>query len=233
MNTTKAIRLTILQSSANYRKQTSFYLKETYPLPPYSTVIGMIHNACGFTEYHPMKISVQGSTPSVISDFYTRYTFKGTPYYEKERHQIKIVEDDKTYGVTRGLGFTELVCNLKLVIHIVPDNPDDFDIILGCLQNPAKYLSLGRYEDLIDIIEVKETTYQQKEAVTTPYNIYTPLDCMPEPQSTIYKLGKEYQIDPKTNRRHFKEIIPVSYTGIGQIIENINVDEEGYPLALV
>ena len=46
---------------ANYKVATSFQLKETYPLPPYSTVIGMVHSLCDFKEYHPMKISISGN----------------------------------------------------------------------------------------------------------------------------------------------------------------------------
>ena len=42
----KAIRLQCFQNLANYRKPSSFIIKETFPLPPYSTVLGMIHAAC-------------------------------------------------------------------------------------------------------------------------------------------------------------------------------------------
>ena len=52
----KAIRIKCKQELVNFKKPTSLLIKETYPLPPYSTVIGMIHTACGFKEYHDMKI---------------------------------------------------------------------------------------------------------------------------------------------------------------------------------
>ncbi len=42
----------------------------TYPLPPYSTVIGAIHNACNYTEYHAMDISIQGSYGSIGKEVY-------------------------------------------------------------------------------------------------------------------------------------------------------------------
>ena len=42
----KAIRVKLTQDMVNYRKPTSFQLKETYPLPPPSTVIGMVHYLC-------------------------------------------------------------------------------------------------------------------------------------------------------------------------------------------
>lgn len=43
----KAIRLHIKQNSANYKKEETVQCRMTYPLPPYSTVIGAIHKACG------------------------------------------------------------------------------------------------------------------------------------------------------------------------------------------
>lgn len=71
----KAIRLKISQQLPNYRKATSFLTKESYPLPPYSSVIGMIHVACGFTpgEYHGMKLCIQGKYVGDIMDLATVY----------------------------------------------------------------------------------------------------------------------------------------------------------------
>ena len=56
----KAIRVQCFQNLVNYRKPSSFIIKETFPLPPYSTVLGMIHAACGYQEFHPMKLCIQG-----------------------------------------------------------------------------------------------------------------------------------------------------------------------------
>lgn len=61
----KAIRLHIKQNTANYRREETVNCRMTYPLPPYSTVIGALHKACGYTEYHPMKLSIQGSYVSL------------------------------------------------------------------------------------------------------------------------------------------------------------------------
>ena len=56
----KAIRLHLKQNSANYRREETVNCRMTYPLPPYSTVIGAIHKACGYIDYHPMQVSIQG-----------------------------------------------------------------------------------------------------------------------------------------------------------------------------
>ena len=56
----KAVRLILYQSQANYRREETVDNKMTYPLPPMSTVIGALHAACGYKEYHPMDVSIQG-----------------------------------------------------------------------------------------------------------------------------------------------------------------------------
>ncbi len=65
----------LTQASANYRKEETDRNKMTYPLPPYSTVIGAIHKACGFTEYYPMDLSIQGGYQSMHLEPYTDYCF--------------------------------------------------------------------------------------------------------------------------------------------------------------
>lgn len=60
----KVLRIKLTQSKAHYRKEETVDNKMTYPLPPYSTVIGAIHNACNFKTYHEMDISIQGKFES-------------------------------------------------------------------------------------------------------------------------------------------------------------------------
>lgn len=66
----KAIRLHIKQNSANYKKEETVQNRMTFPLPPYSTVIGALHKACGYTSYHPMQVSVQGKYGSLKTKMY-------------------------------------------------------------------------------------------------------------------------------------------------------------------
>ena len=71
----KALRLVIHQSSANYKREETVDNKMTYPLPPFSTVIGALHNACGYREYKEMDISIQGRYGSMHREPYTDYCF--------------------------------------------------------------------------------------------------------------------------------------------------------------
>lgn len=71
----KALRIVVRQNSANYRREETITNKQTYPLPPFSTVIGALHNACGFQSYQPMDISIQGKFESMHKEMYVDHSF--------------------------------------------------------------------------------------------------------------------------------------------------------------
>lgn len=199
MNTIKAVRLKIYQNLVNYKKPTSFQLKESYPLPPPSTVIGMIHFACGFKEYKDMDVSIQGRYNSRVYDLYTRYEFAGTSF-EEGRHQLKLEsEGGKNYGVTKGISTTELLVDASLIIHVCPKNQELIEEIFKAFKAPKEFISLGRREDLIQIEEVKIVDILEKdsddvEALSEKNNYYIPKDIISdvETKATIYTLNKVY-----------------------------------------
>lgn len=71
----KALRVVLTQSSANYKKEETVTNKMTYPLPPFSTVIGAIHVACNYKDYHPMNLSIQGNFESMHKKMYIDHCF--------------------------------------------------------------------------------------------------------------------------------------------------------------
>lgn len=79
----EAIRLVLHQSSANYRKPETFDNKMTYPLPPFSTVIGALHKACGYTDTHEMDISIQGRYGSLSRRVYQDYNFLNSTFDDR------------------------------------------------------------------------------------------------------------------------------------------------------
>ena len=70
----EVLRIILKQSSANYRKAGTVDNKMTYPLPIPATVIGALHNICGYTEYHSMDISIQGNYETLSRDMYRNIT---------------------------------------------------------------------------------------------------------------------------------------------------------------
>ncbi len=201
----KAIRIKIEQELVNYKVPTSFQLKETYPLPPYSTVIGMIHNACGYMEYQEMKVSIQGKYHSKVNDLFTRYEFKPEMKFESGRHQL----ETNGFGIGRGISTTELLTEVELVLHIIPENQDLINEIENGLKNPKEFISLGRREDLAIIREVKVVDIFEKKGKELSnrdnlYFAYIPIELTKkvnlgnegdiQSSGTRYLLNKNYQI---------------------------------------
>ncbi len=88
----EAIRLMLHQSSANYREPESFENRRTYPLPPFSTVIGAIHKACGYTDPHDMDVSIQGRYGSMGSRIYRDHNFLNSTFDDRNI-LVKMVND--------------------------------------------------------------------------------------------------------------------------------------------
>ena len=224
----KAIRIQCFQNLVNYRKPSSLIIKETYPLPPYSTVLGMIHAACGYDTFHPMKLSIQGTNQGTVSELYTRYSFSSGAKYEEGRNQL-CVHDKEDYGIFRGIANVELICENHLVIHVIP-NEEDFDTVYKSLTNPPRYLSLGRYEDLVDIERVDIVNIHMDEQVDVKRDIYIPVDSDVEVgncRATIYNLTKEYEITRQGLRRWKKDggRIKAYYFPKGTILDEAYVDD--------
>lgn len=205
MSVGRAVKIKMYQNMVNYKKPSSFQLKETYPLPPYSTVIGMVHSMCGFVDndYRPMKISIQGTYHSKINDLFTRYEFAGSTY-EADRHNIKVssVEDgkEKYYGVTRGISTTELLVDVELIIHVYPEDQELVDYIYACIKQPKEYISLGRREDIARIDEVKIVDIEEEileKTVALNMDAYIPIDSFSirgiKASGTIYTINKCYE----------------------------------------
>lgn len=71
----KALRIILSQNQANYKKEEADLNKMSFPLPPFSSVIGALHVACGFKEYQPMDISIQGGFASLNREVYRDQAF--------------------------------------------------------------------------------------------------------------------------------------------------------------
>ena len=93
----EALRIILKQSSANYRKAGTVDNKMTYPLPIPSTVIGALHNICGYTEYHSMDISIQGKFTSLSRRVYTDYCFLNSALDDRG-NLVKVVGPDTFSG---------------------------------------------------------------------------------------------------------------------------------------
>ncbi|NLI93067.1 MAG: type I-B CRISPR-associated protein Cas5 [Peptococcaceae bacterium] len=243
----KAIRVRLRQDLVNYKKPTSFQLKETYPLPPYSTVIGMVHNLCGYTAYQPMQVSVQGKYFSKVNDLYTRYEFKNAMRYEAARHQLQVGE----YGIGQGVATAELLVDVELLLHIVPEDQNKIEEIYTAFVRPREYPSLGRREDLVTLEEVKIvslTLTELERQIKAPedYYAYIPYSLLEEEKvklshhvqgirpGTRYRLPKNYELvdygtknAPKVFRR-WQKVDVIYGSATASTDETFFVDEDRF-----
>lgn len=242
----KGIKLTVHQDMVNYRRPTSFQLRETYTLPPLSTVIGMVHNLCGYQHYEPMDVSIQGNYFSKTNDLFTRYEFKNGMKFEKARHQLKVNE----FGVSRGIGYTELLVDVHLILHIVPDNQEKVEEIYQFLKYPAEFPSLGRREDLanfekVSIVEINEQKLKKDKKIRDQWHAYIPIEKIEDESISIeaegtglsgtrFTLPKVYELynfgtknKPKF-KRNWVERKEVLYSSVFVFPKRVNVlmDEE-------
>lgn len=232
----------------NYKKPTSFQLKETYPLPPHSTVIGMVHSLCSYTKYKPMQVSIQGKHFSKVNDLYTRYEFKNAMKYEATRHQLQV----GGYGIGQGVATAELLVDVELLLHIMPEDQSLVEEIYNAFVQPKEYPSLGRREDLVTIDEVKvvnlfEKILERQIPAYKDYAAYIPYEMVQVDKEKVklthqiqgiarigtrYKLTKNYELvnygsenKPKVFRRWNKvEVIYGSATALAE--ETFMVDED-------
>ena len=224
-NITKAIKIECYQNMPNYKRPSSIQFQESFKLPPYSTVIGMIHKVCNCKngEYMPMKVSIQGETKSSLTDLYTRYFF-GIKY-DPQRHQLKVKNPDGSFdGITRGLGYAEVIVDVNLIIHIVPEDESLFDFILKGLKNPYVYPALGRHEDILRIDNVSIIETEKTDEIEMFYDAYMPYSMIDNIRNneeligTVYNLNKVFDINKKTNIRYWKEKVKAKYINKGSVI---------------
>lgn len=198
----------LYQNLVNYKKPTSFQLKESYPLPPYSTIIGMIHSACGFENYQPMLVSVQGKYVSKVNDLWTRY--EGFIKYEAARHSLAIPAPTMDsegegevimQGMSRGVSTAELLVDMELIIHIYLEQKELLEQVYDAIKFPSEYLSLGRREDIVRIDEVNVVEAREVELdedIALEHDAFIPLDMFKQGEEaidlkgTLYKVNKDY-----------------------------------------
>ena len=219
----RAIKIKLYQNMPNYKIASSYKVKESYPLPPYSTVIGMVHAACGFTDYVDMDVSIQGRYHSRVGDLYTCYEFNPETKREKARHNIGIKVGNTEYGINQNIGLADVLTDVELLLHIHPKDTQYIDIIYQGLKYPKNYLALGRWEDIVDIHEVSivgvyEKEVPEDESKLLKYDAYIPYKFYEghydEDYSfigTTYILNKKFSIDSKTGIRLWDEKIRVIY----------------------
>ena len=163
----------IFQPYAQYRNPFTFYYAQSYPLPPKSTIVGMLQNAVDDwygknewdenedknTWWDDLKISVHGGFESFFWNY--QQLIKGYPEIAKINNNIVLWDFEKKaplYGDGKKAQRTPVhqqeLFNGHLFIFLRGDD-ELLDKIKKSLEKPKKVLSLGRSEDIVYIRRVE------------------------------------------------------------------------------
>ncbi|MBS5928362.1 MAG: type I-B CRISPR-associated protein Cas5 [Clostridium sp.] len=176
----KALKICLYQETVCYKKPYAFKVTETFPLPPYSTVIGFLHNILGATEYNEMQVSVQGAYDGIFTSYNT------TRFYHKEDIKSMPLNVHMLYGV-------------NLTLHVVSTEETLYKIYEG-FKKTSKAFTLGRGEDLARIDKIKfvnlneiDTEDEDDERVLDNC-FYVPTIYKTDLKGVLYKVNKNYKI---------------------------------------
>lgn len=213
----KVLKLKLFQETACYKKPFAMKITETYPLPPYSTVSGLIHKVLGATEYIPLKISIQGNYESIFNNYQTTY------FYKKDT-------------ITSMPMNSHMLLNVNLIIHIGAEE-EILQQIYECLLNSNEYLSLGRKEDLLRIDDMyfteveefdvdednEEDDYEENELIEFKIKrpIYIPKEKLEDNDLSgiSYRLNSYYTNDASKDKKRIWNKVDTYYVESGKNIK--------------
>lgn len=186
----KILKMKLFQETACYKKPFAFKVAETYPLPPYSTVIGMFHKIIGAKpgEYYPMNISIQGDYESIFSNYQNLRMFK------------------RKGKVTQMPRSVHQLLNVNLIIHMQAED-ETVEKIYNNVISGKESFTLGRNEDLVRVDEIKiiDKPKEVRDKFINNHNAYIPVKYTDEYVNGInYRLNSVYTI--KNELRNWEKI---------------------------
>lgn len=228
----KVLRLKLFQETACYKKPHAFKVAETYPLPPFATVKGMIHSVLQANSLIPMGLCIQGNYEALVSDYQTHYFFK-----KNKTSEFPLTIDGLTFereftDITTMPIYIHLLYNVNLTIYIKAKEKVLHDLYKA-LHELTTHACLGRWEDLVRIDECEIISLEETDEETElTMNAFVPKPFIPyKTKHMPYRLNWVYRIVQGTR---VWDKIDVGYMKAGQILvagaEELYVDQEGIPV---
>lgn len=189
----KALKIKISQPTAHYRMPFTYQRRHTYPIPPYSTVIGFLCNMLGidyngnekFKKLKDCKLSVSGKFDIKLTEY---IWFRNLSKKAHEKYFGSTTTREKNGEVNHIGGQSpmriDVLENMKVNIHIASEDTSFLEDLKANLSNPVNRLEtvhLGRAEDWlvfeeIEIVnlEIKNTDKNYNHFFWVPQDIWKP-----------------------------------------------------------
>ncbi len=179
------LKIKIHQSDAHYRVPFSYQRRFTYPIPPYSTIKGLICNIMGIRddmadEFKKLKrglsLAIYGTFESVVKEYIWFRNLK----YESHIGRFSSAKNRVVDGIPQHPGgqmpvAVDVLHNVELIIYIY--HPELMDDIKTAFENPSKRFStlhLGRAEDWIVLKEIKKIRVEKGRVRNLPFFTWIP-----------------------------------------------------------
>lgn len=197
------LRIKCFGSFNSYRQPDFHTYHKTLPLPPKTTIAGLIGSALGIspTEVNEewllkdrFKMGIIGTNNGQANDLWQIRKYKETEI--KDYYKGKTSKPYFTAVIVR-----ELLFQSKIILYLTFNNENDFDSIKNALFAPKWALSLGREDELIKIesvddIELSLKNNPQSFKETVIVGDLAELDYTPQLNTNL--LGNLLKVAPKT-----------------------------------
>jgi len=228
----KTLFIELFQPFAQYRNPFTFYYAQTYPLPPKSTIIGMLQNALNdwyghkreVDEWWSLKVSVHGGFESVFWNYQqlikatktgiSLVRFRGRPTLWNQNLPL--------YGfpvTSQRTPISQQELFNGWLYTFIRGEERFLTEIKDALERLEKVLSLGRSEDVIFIrnVEFVESSWKTAKEVAIKYPTYViaPIKMLRKKEYPTYTVpvkvvfknnGKPVKHKAEINANTFREV---------------------------
>jgi CRISPR-associated protein Cas5t len=184
----KTLFVEIFQPFAQYRNPFTFYYAQSYPLPPKSTIIGMLQNATDRyydEDFWNLKVSVHGGFESVYWNY--QNLIKGDITLVKRNGDLLLWNQERPLYHFPLKSQRSPVCQQELfnghIYLFIRGSKELLNEIEDALDCPKKVLTLGRSEDVIFIRRIVSNIKPKKKSsskeIWLTYPTYIKLEGLP------------------------------------------------------
>jgi CRISPR-associated protein Cas5t len=163
----QVLKVRIHQPDAHYRVPFSYRRRFTYPIPPYSTIKGLICNLMGIRDdkdaefkklQQGLSLAICGTFESIVKEYIWFRNLKNKRHIAKFNSATNRIMDGVPQHPGEQMPVTiDVLHNVDLSVYIY--HPELMDKIKSAFENPSNRLSslhLGRSEDWIVIKEIEK-----------------------------------------------------------------------------
>ncbi|MDW7998726.1 MAG: type I-B CRISPR-associated protein Cas5b [Thermodesulfovibrio sp.] len=185
----QVLKVKIKQPNAHYRVPFSYQRRFTYPIPPYSTVKGLICNLLGiideldekFKKIKELSLAIYGKYESMVKEYVWFRNLELKSHISKfGTSKNRFVDRVPQHPGGQIPVTVDVLQDVNLIIYIYHPDESFLKEIKNAFENPTNRLStihLGRAEDWIVIKEVKFLQLSKKTVFNLKYFAW-----IPEPQ---------------------------------------------------